>query len=256
MKDLVSTKQSAEEDDGVRMSPRYSALLQNLLPQKENDSGSFILPCSIRRFGELHDQLFKGTNEDDEDLEGIIDYLEPTLYNGFIDSDDEEYKERKCRLLGMPYIKPPLILIEKVNVTRYSIGPREVYRKIKNSGVEKLSKTRGNIATIRAEIINEILKNDDKEESYDETYVLWKPSQDFTRPLGPPGGLNGLLHILNATVIPTKGILSLLKMEIFSSTYYISYDQKQSSREFLVLILLFSIYFTSLMYNRGIVQIK
>ncbi|GJX47473.1 hypothetical protein Tco_0272663 [Tanacetum coccineum] len=79
----------------------------------------------------LHDEWFKGTDEDDEDLEGIIDYLEQTLYDGFIDSDDEEYKERKCRLLGMPYIKPTLILIEKVNVTRYSIGPGEVYRKIK-----------------------------------------------------------------------------------------------------------------------------
>ncbi|GJV88983.1 BYPASS-related protein [Tanacetum coccineum] len=81
-----------------------------------------------------------------------------------------------------------------------------------------------------------------------------KPSQDVTRPLGPPSSLKGLLHMLNATVIPTKGILSLLKMDL--STYYISYDQKQSSREFLVLILLFSIYFISLMYNKGIVKYK
>ncbi|GKA66613.1 phospholipase-like protein [Tanacetum coccineum] len=35
-------------------------------------------------------------------------------------------------------------------------------------------------------------------------YVLWKPSRDFTRPLGPPSSLKGLLHMLNATVIPTK----------------------------------------------------
>ncbi|GKA81699.1 hypothetical protein Tco_0788391 [Tanacetum coccineum] len=35
-------------------------------------------------------------------------------------------------------------------------------------------------------------------------YVLWKPSRDFTHPLGPPSGLKGLLHTLNATVIPTK----------------------------------------------------
>nr|GEU88214.1 hypothetical protein [Tanacetum cinerariifolium] len=35
-------------------------------------------------------------------------------------------------------------------------------------------------------------------------YVLWKPSRDFTRPLRPPSGLKGLLHTLNATVIPTK----------------------------------------------------
>ncbi|GJU27950.1 ribonuclease H-like domain-containing protein [Tanacetum coccineum] len=34
--------------------------------------------------------------------------------------------------------------------------------------------------------------------------ILWKPSQDFTRPLEPSSGLKGLLHMLNATVIPTK----------------------------------------------------
>nr|GEZ92970.1 hypothetical protein [Tanacetum cinerariifolium]GEZ93116.1 hypothetical protein [Tanacetum cinerariifolium] len=57
----------------------------------------------------LHDEWFKGTDEDDDDLERIIDYLEPTLYDGFIDLNDEEYKEKKCILLGIPYIKPPLI---------------------------------------------------------------------------------------------------------------------------------------------------
>ncbi|GKD01987.1 hypothetical protein Tco_1172261 [Tanacetum coccineum] len=39
----------------------------------------------------LHDERFKGTYKDDDNLEGIIDYLEPTLYDGFIDLDDEEY---------------------------------------------------------------------------------------------------------------------------------------------------------------------
>nr|GEW91554.1 hypothetical protein [Tanacetum cinerariifolium] len=117
----------------------------------------------------LYDEWFKGTDEDDDDLEGIIDYLKPTLYDGFIDSYDKEYKERKCRLLGISYIKPPPILIETVNVTRYSIGPREVYAKIKVLKVEELSWTRGNIATLRAEIMEEIFGNDDEKESYDET---------------------------------------------------------------------------------------
>jgi hypothetical protein len=31
-----------------------------------------------------------------------------------------------------------------------------------------------------------------------------KPSRDFTRPLGSPSGLKGLLHMLNAIVHPTK----------------------------------------------------
>ncbi|GJT15691.1 zinc knuckle CX2CX4HX4C containing protein [Tanacetum coccineum] len=87
----------------------------------------------------LHYEWFKGTHEDDDNLEGIIDYLEPTLYDGFIDSDDEEYKERK-----------------------YSIGPGELYTKIKVSEVEDLSRTRGNIATIRAGVMEEIFENDDE----------------------------------------------------------------------------------------------
>jgi hypothetical protein len=37
-----------------------------------------------------------------------------------------------------------------------------------------------------------------------------KPSQDFTRPLGSPRGLKGLLHILNAIVSPTKEDLCFL----------------------------------------------
>ncbi|GKD01986.1 hypothetical protein Tco_1172260 [Tanacetum coccineum] len=49
MKDLVANKQLTKDDDKIRMNPRSSALLQNLLPPKENDPGSFILPCSIRR---------------------------------------------------------------------------------------------------------------------------------------------------------------------------------------------------------------
>ncbi|GJU87882.1 hypothetical protein Tco_1295428 [Tanacetum coccineum] len=291
MKDLVANKQLTEEDDEVSMNPRCSALLQNQLPLKENDPGSFILPRTIirldfnnaladlgvsinimpfsmfKRLGigklepinmviEMADNtkcipkrivknllikidkfilpidfvildiiedfrmpvilrrpllaiayakvdifrktislevgnekvIFKmrsnfsdiihesvrmiktqGADEDDDDLEGNIDYLEPTLYDGFIDSDDEKYKERKCGLLGMPYIKPPLILIEKVKVTRYSVGPGEVYIKIKVLEVEELSRTRGNIATIRAGSMEEILGNDDEKESYDAT---------------------------------------------------------------------------------------
>ncbi|GKB49157.1 zinc knuckle CX2CX4HX4C containing protein [Tanacetum coccineum] len=49
MKDLVANQPKTKEDDEIRMSPRCSSLLQNQLPPKEQDPGSFILPCSIRR---------------------------------------------------------------------------------------------------------------------------------------------------------------------------------------------------------------
>ncbi|GJW92257.1 hypothetical protein Tco_0169810, partial [Tanacetum coccineum] len=62
MKDLVANKKLTEDDDEVRMNLRCSALLQNLLPPKENDSGSFILPCSIGRLDFNNDLADLGAN--------------------------------------------------------------------------------------------------------------------------------------------------------------------------------------------------
>ncbi|GKB46876.1 hypothetical protein Tco_0897629, partial [Tanacetum coccineum] len=56
------------------------------------------------------------------------------------------------------------------------------------------------LRTIPSSISNEIKR----EFKISHRYVFWKPSQEFTRLLGPPSGLKGLLHTLNATVIPTK----------------------------------------------------
>ncbi|GJS19958.1 hypothetical protein Tco_0448590 [Tanacetum coccineum] len=47
MKDLVENKPRTDEENEIKMNPRCSALLQNHLPLKEQDPGSFILPCSI-----------------------------------------------------------------------------------------------------------------------------------------------------------------------------------------------------------------
>ncbi|GKB30619.1 hypothetical protein Tco_0870020 [Tanacetum coccineum] len=96
-----------------------------------------------------------GTSDDEDDIEGIIDYLEPTSYEGFIDLDDEEYNKRRCKLLGMPYIEPLPIIIEQVKITRYSLRPGEVYTKLEVSNVEELPWTRRNIATIRSNIMDE-----------------------------------------------------------------------------------------------------
>ncbi|GJX19356.1 zinc finger, CCHC-type containing protein [Tanacetum coccineum] len=49
MKKLVVNKPRTQEDKEIRMNPRCSALLQNQKPPKEQDPGSFILPCSIGR---------------------------------------------------------------------------------------------------------------------------------------------------------------------------------------------------------------
>ncbi|GKB48638.1 hypothetical protein Tco_0899391 [Tanacetum coccineum] len=55
-----------------------------------------------------------------------------------------------------------------------------------------------------------------------------KPSRDFTHPLWPPSGLKGLLHMLNAIVIPTKakvkGKWSTLGEPSGKWDYYVKYD--------------------------------
>ncbi|GKB24715.1 reverse transcriptase domain-containing protein [Tanacetum coccineum] len=149
----------------------------------------------------LNIDWFNNTSEDEDNSEGILDYLKPRSYDGFIDLDDEAYNKRRCKLLGMTYKEPTLILMEKVKVTRYTIGPGDIYTKVNVLGVNELPRTRDNIAAIRARLMEKMTHEGNGQAK---TYVLWKLSQDFTRPLGPPSGLKGLLHILNATVIPTK----------------------------------------------------
>ncbi|GKA97792.1 zinc knuckle CX2CX4HX4C containing protein [Tanacetum coccineum] len=103
----------------------------------------------------LPQEWFIGSSRDKDNLEGIIYYLEPKSHDGFIDPDDEVYKQRRCELLGMPYKEPPPILKEKAEITRYSIGAGEVYTKGDILDVNTLPRTMYNIADIRAELINE-----------------------------------------------------------------------------------------------------
>ncbi|GJY37121.1 zinc knuckle CX2CX4HX4C containing protein [Tanacetum coccineum] len=112
--------------------------------------------------GSLRNNEIRWMSDDEDDIEGIIDYLEPTSYDGFVDLDEKEYNKRRCRLLGMPYIAPLPIIIEQVKITRYSLGPGEVYTKLEVSNMEELPQTRKNFTTLRSDIIDEVF------ESYDD----------------------------------------------------------------------------------------
>ncbi|GJZ45800.1 hypothetical protein Tco_0593396 [Tanacetum coccineum] len=78
----------------------------------------------------LNDDWFNNTSEDEDDLEGILDYLEPRSYDGFIDLDDIAYNKRRCKLFGMTYEEPTPILIKKVKVSRYTVGPGSLYKEV------------------------------------------------------------------------------------------------------------------------------
>ena len=104
----------------------------------------------------LDKNWYKDTESDNDDLGGIIYYLELQGYDGFVDEEDEAYEQRRCKLLGIPYKKPPPIITEKFEVVRYSIGPDEQFTKIESQGKEELLRTATNVAWIREHLMKEM----------------------------------------------------------------------------------------------------
>ncbi|GJY78607.1 hypothetical protein Tco_0484408 [Tanacetum coccineum] len=136
----------------------------------------------------LDDDWFTGTTNDEDDLDEIVDYLELKSHDDFIDANDEAYKERMCKLLDMTYKNKSEVNEGNQHGRKCPKGDGNTTKRWKLT-MNFVGMFSGN----HVHLVNELCG-----------YVLWKPSRDFTRPLGPPSGLKGLLHTLNATVIPTK----------------------------------------------------
>ncbi|GJV01197.1 hypothetical protein Tco_1334766 [Tanacetum coccineum] len=107
-------------------------------------------------YDKLDDEWYSGTVIDEEDLDGIVDYLELKSYDGFINVDDEAYKKKICELLGMTYKMPTPILFEKVEITRYTISPGECYTKGRILQIDELPRTSTNVTAIRDELMKEM----------------------------------------------------------------------------------------------------
>ncbi|GJY82117.1 hypothetical protein Tco_0494868 [Tanacetum coccineum] len=71
----------------------------------------------------------KGDNDDD--IRDLDDYLIPKDAPYFVDEDEEIFKERRSKLLGIPYKKPPTFKSEKFEVIKYSFGLAKEYVAIK-----------------------------------------------------------------------------------------------------------------------------
>jgi hypothetical protein len=104
----------------------------------------------------LDNEWFKGTESDDDDIDGIIYYLELQGHDGFTDPDDEAYEQRRCKLLGLTHTKPPLIIAEAYEVTRYNLGPDERFSKIGKIRKSEYSRTSMNVAWMRHNLIKEM----------------------------------------------------------------------------------------------------
>ncbi|GJY37169.1 hypothetical protein Tco_0422547 [Tanacetum coccineum] len=205
----------------------------DLLPNLESHDNMFLLPTGSARFNDDSSEIFCNPNSNSSIRNNMVGFARNLhvfieghqfLIDFIIENINEFVEEGLTEVLfGQPFKENVGIIDDTVNEV--------LWFKIRDD------KTIFNMPRAEKRFGEEY--KHDQEVTASRRYVLWKPSRDFTRPLGPPSGLKGLLHMLNVTVIPTEGILSLLKMEINLSAYYISYIQKKSSREFLVLILLF-----------------
>ncbi|GJV64766.1 hypothetical protein Tco_1475594 [Tanacetum coccineum] len=63
--------------------------------------------------------------DDDDDIGDLDDYLIPNNASYYVDEDEERFKERRSKLLGISYEKPPTIKSEKFDVIKYSFAPAE-----------------------------------------------------------------------------------------------------------------------------------
>ncbi|GJU08995.1 hypothetical protein Tco_1125425 [Tanacetum coccineum] len=69
--------------------------------------------------------------KDDDDIGDLDDYLIPKDAPYYVDEEEEGFKERRSKLLGIPYKKPPTFKFKKFELIKYSFGPVEEYAAIR-----------------------------------------------------------------------------------------------------------------------------
>nr|GEX68197.1 hypothetical protein [Tanacetum cinerariifolium]GEY88931.1 hypothetical protein [Tanacetum cinerariifolium] len=69
--------------------------------------------------------------DEDDDIGYLEDYLIQKDHPYYVNEDEEKFKERICKLLRIPYVKPPSYKTQKFKVVKYSFGLLEEYVAIK-----------------------------------------------------------------------------------------------------------------------------
>ncbi|GJR02851.1 putative reverse transcriptase domain-containing protein [Tanacetum coccineum] len=115
----------------------------NYLPNDDNDE----IQADQERFDD-HEPM----EDDDDDIGDLDDYLIPQDASYYVDEKEERFKERKSKLLGIPYEKPPMFKFEKFKVIKYSLGPAGEYVAIKEYEYDIWIQTRENVSQVYQEI--------------------------------------------------------------------------------------------------------
>ncbi|GKC85150.1 hypothetical protein Tco_1140867, partial [Tanacetum coccineum] len=118
---------------------------------------------SLEWEGLIYTNWVRGRYEEQEDPEkygesktrAIIGAMINQLPEEWFSRNDEAYKQRRNKLLGMPYTEPPPIVKEEAEITRYNLGASEVFTKTKILNIKGFPRKTRNIANMRVEIIND-----------------------------------------------------------------------------------------------------
>ncbi|GJY31807.1 hypothetical protein Tco_0415302 [Tanacetum coccineum] len=121
----------------------------NYSPNDENKIIKMMPFKRIKNGFEYHEIMV-----DDDDIGGLDDYLIPKDEPYHVDEEGEGFKERKSKLLGIPYKKPPTFKSEKFEVIKYSFGPAEEYVAIKEYEYDIWVKTEENVSHVYQEIFH------------------------------------------------------------------------------------------------------
>nr|GEW43075.1 zf-BED domain-containing protein [Tanacetum cinerariifolium] len=83
--------------------------------------------------------------------EDIDDYLIPKDAPYYVDEEEEGFKERRSKLLGIPYKKSQTFKSKKFEVIKYSFGPAEEYVAIREYEYDIWVRTKENVSHVYQE---------------------------------------------------------------------------------------------------------
>nr|GEW53767.1 zf-BED domain-containing protein [Tanacetum cinerariifolium] len=86
--------------------------------------------------------------EDDDDISDLDEYLIPRDAPYYVNEEEEGFKERRIKLLEIPYKKPPTFKSEKFKVIKYSLGAAKEYVSIKEYEYDIWLRTEENVSQV------------------------------------------------------------------------------------------------------------
>ncbi|GJQ93716.1 hypothetical protein Tco_0004855 [Tanacetum coccineum] len=101
-----------------------------------------------------HEPMEYDDDDDDDDIGDLDDYLIPKDSPYYVDEEEEGFKERRRKLLGIPYKKPPMFKSKKFEVVKYSFGPAEEYVAIREYEYDIWVRTKENVSNVYQEIFD------------------------------------------------------------------------------------------------------